>query len=104
MLLATHYLCTCLVACRLLRLYLWGVIMVNPYPSNVQIKPIADGAQVFYSGKFIGEVTRVKNWGDDYLARCEFGPNKYHATRMIATLYLITMYEKWLQMEQGNVS
>ena len=99
-LLATHYVCVGLPTHSELCRHLWGCVVVNPYPSNVHIKPISNGTQVFYSDKYIGEVTHVKNWGDDYFARCEFGPNKYHATRMIATLYLITMYEKWLRMEQ----
>ena len=58
---------------------------ISPYPEYIKVS----GDNVFVRGKFVGYVDRIKNWGDDFLARSETGlPNKYFNTKTKAVFYL----------------
>lgn len=60
---------------------------LSPYPANVGVR----GDNVFVSGKYVGYVDRVKNWGTDFLARPQQGENKFFPTKTEAVLYLSSL-------------
>lgn len=63
---------------------------ISPYPDTVRIKNIHGGAQVFEGRRYIGEVHKVSNWGNDWLARPEDGrANLFFAQKTEAVRYLI---------------
>ena len=61
---------------------------ISPYPEGVAV---SKSGQVFLQGKYLGYVDKVPNWGCDFLARPEPGPNKFFTTQTEAVRYLLSL-------------
>jgi hypothetical protein len=57
---------------------------ITPYPQGVRIKNIADGAQVFFNERYLGDVEQIENWGDSWRAK-----GQCFSTKTEAVLHLL---------------
>ena len=62
---------------------------LSPYPSNVRLKPIADGCQIFQDDHYRGEVEQVNDWGVKWRARPHRGEVRTFTAKQDAVRYVL---------------